>query len=44
MERHECEKFKVEIEKTSRLFKKLGFGIALFQVPQITKQGHFSQN
>lgn len=33
MEEHECEKFGQEVEITARLFKKLGFGIALFQVP-----------
>lgn len=32
MEFHECEKFEKEVEKTAKLFKKLGFGIALFQV------------
>lgn len=32
MEHHECEKFKEEVDKTGHLLKKLGFGIALFQV------------
>lgn len=32
MEYHECEKFEKEVQKTAKLFKKLGFGIALFQV------------
>ncbi len=32
MEQHECEKFKKELEKINKLYKNLGFGIAVFQV------------
>lgn len=35
MEQYECEKFDREISSSERLFKKLGFGIALFQVSSI---------